>query len=222
MAASLVLTWRSLAGMVAGLAMASCVPLAVPPARVEAGFGPYVATRGEATEVRAGRSVAEAPRAAPLSGYGVLRASGGLHLASLMPSPTFPVDVGGGYVLNYFPGSEGRAVHGVYGEVMPVVLRGHRWRALAGVRGELLFAGQPREDEGYGVFGRASLEAFRSVSGSGINRSVGGAAYGTLGAGTYVEVGVQRLPGGDRTTLGVVGLQVRMPAIAMLICCAKL
>lgn len=214
-------------GVVGATGLASCVPVAIPPARIEAGYGPYSASherRVASTGVVSPRSSSAEKPQAPLPQTGVLRASGGLHLASLMPAPSFPLDVGVGYVLNYFPGNDGRVLHGAYGEVAPVLLQRGNWRVLAGVRAELAIAERERQSEGYGLFGRASAEVFQPIHGTsaqGGRDIVGAAGYGMLAAGVYAEAGTQKLPGGDRTVLGVVGLSVRTPAAFFLICCAK-
>lgn len=215
-------------GLLAMLVMPSCVPVALPPMRVDGSIGTY--------QVEPGRSSAGAPRSpraaleaeaaqAPLPETVVLRASGGVHLASLMASRSFPIDVGVGYALNSFPGPDARLFHGAYGEISPLVAHGSWWRLLAGARGELILADRARSSDGLGFYGRVAMEAISPVSGSGVgggsSGAAGGAFHGIVGAGLHAEVGAQRLPGGDQTFLVTLGLSFRTPAAFGLICCAR-
>ena len=219
-------TWRG-AGLLAALGLSSCVPIAVPPAKVDVGYGPYTSTRApgvaRGTESRPVPGVVKPP--APLDGKGVLRVAAGVHLASLLPSSTLPIDVGVGYVLNAFPGDDSRVLHGAYGEVSPIVVRRPDWRVTIGARGELIIASPSRLDDGYGLFGRVGVEVFRPVYGGGGHASgssaIGGVAMGTLAAGLFLEAGAQRLPGGDVTRVAVLGVSFRTPVVLGVFCCAK-
>ncbi|HEU4532998.1 MAG TPA: hypothetical protein VFS00_02730, partial [Polyangiaceae bacterium] len=91
-----------------------CAPVATPPLRADVGM--------------AKRLQADRP---------FLRASVGAHAASLMTSPDFPVDGGGGYV-SYVRqrqrDADGRVrhqrVHGAYVEASTRVAGGEQWRVF--------------------------------------------------------------------------------------------
>lgn len=181
------------------LLVAGCyVPIAVP-----------VALPGK-IEVMEGR------RAVPAAdGRSETRVSTGVHLASALRPDAAIGDVGLGYVLTDV-GAGARVVHGVYAEtaLLPplIVDKTGAMRLLLSLRGEALFSDAAGAGPGLGVFGRVGLEAMGKAGPRAENFY--GIFTGSGGAGYFVEVGEQQLPGGMRATVGSLGLSLRLPATA--------
>jgi hypothetical protein len=160
-----------------------------------------------------------------------VRTSVGAHAASLVTSPDFPVDGGGGYV-NYLRtrerGADGRTrreqVQGAYVEASTRVMGGEYWRVFAGGRGEALLPAGVGERTGYSALGRASAEfmvplRFQPVAVASNKGAFLGLAYGMFGVGAYLEGGMQRLPTGPSTGVVGGGLTLRVPTAMGIFCC---
>jgi len=172
------------------------------------------------TEVGGGVSVVPPPGIGASAPGRDLRFATGIHVASLTTSRRIPFDVGAGYVRMSSPDAKDvwHPIRGAYVEVAPVVLRGDVWRVFAGPRAELLFAGDGDRGTGFAMFGRVAWETYAPVAFAGGTASgkacFAAVGYGALGLSPYTEAGLQRLPGGDVTTVVLGGLSVRHPAAA--------
>lgn len=160
--------------------------------------------------------VTEGRRAVPAAdGRSVTRVSTGVHLASALRPDAAIGDVGLGYVLTDV-GAGAHVFHGVYAEtsLLPPLLvdKTGAMRLLLSLRGEALFPDAASAGIGLGVFGRVGLLAIGKAGPRADNYF--GVFTGSGGAGYFVEVGEQQLPGGARATVGSLGLSIRFPATA--------
>ncbi len=160
--------------------------------------------------------VMEGRRAVPAAdGRSETRVSTGVHLASALRPDAAIGDVGLGYVLTDV-GAGAHVIHGVYAEtsVLPPLLvdKGGAMRLLLSFRSEVLFPDAAPAGLGLGLFGRVGLEAMGKAGPRAENYY--GLFTGGGGAGYFVEVGEQHLPGGARATVGSLGLSIRFPATA--------
>lgn len=160
--------------------------------------------------------IMEGRRAVPAAdGRSETRVSTGFHLASGLRPDVAIGDVGLGYVLSDV-GAGARVVHGAYAEtsLMPPLLTDKEgaMRLVLTLRGEALFPDVGNAGTGFGAFGRVGLEAMGKAGPPASNFY--GLFTGSGGAGYFVEVGEQQLPGGARATVGSLGLTIRLPATA--------
>jgi hypothetical protein len=198
----------------------ACMPVLLPPGKVEISDG-YRANIQPAPAPSLPATVVLPPskRFLPRSGEQDLRFAAGVHLGSILPPERTHLDVGIGYVFTDV-GLGDRTLHGMYGEVGPVLWRGEWARLLLSARGEALFADRGHSGTGYAIFGRLGVEAFRYTPGEGSTDSNGaGAISGVGGMGLFTEVGNQKLPGGEHAVVLSGGLWFRLPAAAALVCC---
>jgi hypothetical protein len=178
-----------------------CVPVITPP--LEVGGGGAMRFGGEAGH----------------------RFTAGSHVASLIPEPNFPLDVGAGYVQTGTVSNHALAVvHGVYLDGGPRLAGGKFWRVFAGPRAEYYFAPQGPAFS-YAALGRASAELMlpvelEPVAGSSTDSYYLGVAHGMLAIGVDIEAGYQHLPVDAAWPMAGIGLHVRVPATAGLLCCA--
>ena len=139
-----------------------------------------------------------------------LRVSAGPSWASASLQRNIPFDLTGGFV--YELSETGRDAHGAFVEGTTRIAGEGSWRALAGMRSEMLhdstWAG--------GVSARLSLEVFTAGHGSAPidDTCVAGVigARGQTALGTYVETGYRRYPNEHVATV-TAGISVRIPAI---------
>lgn len=200
------------------LLSSGCLPYIVPPTQLSAGVGPSTGYVGDRSVREPGSTV-----------HYNLRA--GLHPLSAIESlRSRRVDVGVGYSLERGnPGEAGsRLLHGPYLEVdafaLPAAESGASLRAGARLTGDLLFS----RIDGEGRTGGAAMLAglvewvdyglgeYESDDG---DTSVIGVRAGELSIGGFL--GVSRVVIADQSYLGgVVGLSVRIPFLAGIICCS--
>jgi hypothetical protein len=185
------------------LAATGCIPLMTPPLKGDLGY------------------------AARLGGDSGYRFSASTNVASLIPDPDFPLDVGAGYVQTSTTYADRRKpVHGIFVEGGPKIAGGSFWRVFAGPRGEYYFSPKGA-DPAYAGLVRASVELFSARSGGEIMESTArgpsgwwGVAFGVFAVGAYVEGGYQHLPNAPGLPLVGGGLLLRIPATAGVVCCA--
>lgn len=143
------------------------------------------------------------------------RVSTGIQVASVLPPDVAVGDPGMGYVLTRLDRG-GRIIHGVYGEVgtLPLRLVGPSGglRLDVAFRGEALFHDAGPPGNGLGLFGRVGLELVGAADPP--PPRFHGVTKGTGGIGMVIEYGEQRLPGGERASVGSAGLWLRLPAAA--------
>jgi hypothetical protein len=178
-----------------------CIPVMTPPLKIEGGGAARIGSN---------------------AGY---RFGVGTHVASLMPSSDFPLDVGGGYIQTGTESNQHRlAVHGLYLEGGPRLAGGKNWRAFAGPRAEYYFAPQG-PNLAYAGLVRASIEVMGAAEGEPVS-SVGnrgfyaGIAFGMLAIGAWAEGGYQKLPTDAGLFMLGGGLHIRIPVTAGILCCA--
>ncbi len=149
----------------------------------------------------------------------------GTHVASLIPNPDFPLDVGAGYVQT---GSEAHdhhiPVHGLYLEGGPRVAGGKNWRTFVGPRAEYYFAPQG-PNLAYAGLVRASVEVFGTADGEPVATAdhkgfYFGVAFGALALGAWAEAGYQHLPSDAGLFMLGGGLHLRIPLTGGIVCCA--
>lgn len=159
--------------------------------------------------------VIEGKRGLPSSDRGwETRVSTGVHLGSALAPDVAVGDPGMGYVLTRVDRG-GRLIHGVYGEVGSMPLRlgpEGGFRLDFSVRGEAMFHDSGPPGTGFGLFGRVGLELVGAADPP--PGRFHGVARGTGGLGVVMEYGDQKLPGGDRASVGSLGLWLRLPAAA--------
>ena len=225
--------------LLAGIAVLAqgCVPLAwfVPPAKVEVSDGVRTnidpAPAPAVVQTTPGPPVAAKRATLPRAGANDFRFAAGVHLANFALSPR--LDVGLGYVLTDV-GLGDRVINGVYGEAGPVVYRGENGsRLLFTARGEGLFADRGYTGTGYALYGRLSAELYGQTEAWSVEKpeaftedppgfipdAAGGGPSGILALGTFVELGEQKLPGGERAIVIAGGISGRVPASGGFICC---
>ncbi|MBX3230100.1 MAG: hypothetical protein KIT84_25300 [Labilithrix sp.] len=192
---------RALVAFFVVAAGSGCLPFMTPPLKGDVGY------------------------AARLGGDHGYRFSVGTHVASLVPSKDFPLDVGGGYVQTSKDYGLGRLpVHGLYLEGGPRIAGGRFWRAFAGPRAEYYF--RPGADFAASGMLRASIELFNGTEGDPLESTSSGPSYywgvafGTFALGAYFEGGYQKLPSDAGYPLLGAGLLLRIPATAGVLCCA--
>jgi len=143
------------------------------------------------------------------------RVSTGIHVASVLPPDIAVGDPGMGYVLTRID-REGRTIHGVYGEVGTLPLRfvgpSGGLRLDVAFRGEALFHDSGPPGTGLGLFGRVGLELVGAADPP--PQRFHGVTTGTAGIGMVLEYGDQKLPGGERASVGSAGLWIRLPGAA--------
>ena len=171
-------------------ALGACIiPITVPPARVDLGYGP---TSG---------------------GPQTLHVAAGASLVSAQRRRDATLDVGAGYVLDANVREPGLVGHGPYLEAA-WLQSGAKARTSIGLRGAALrHAGSTG-----GAFAlRLSRELYRPGQGpwTSSDRCGFGAGgwYGSSAVGVYAESGLLLAPGGDAGWSTTIGLTVRTPAI---------
>jgi len=202
------------------VAPSACVPVLLPPGKVELSDGARFGVQGAPAPAAASTLVLPpSKRVLPRSGENDRRFAAGVHLASILPPEESRIDAGMGYVLTDI-GLGDRLVHGMYGEVGPVLWRGEWARVLLSARGEALFADSGHHGTGYAIFGRMGAEIYTYTPASySTTHDGGGVITGVPGLGIFAEAGNQKLPGGEHAAVLSGGLWGRLPAAAALFCC---
>lgn len=177
----------------AGLAAGCVVPIVVPPARVDVGYGPSVA------------------------GQHAVHVAAGASLASGQQRRDAAIDVGAGYVLDADPAgaAPGEALigHGPYLEAA-WLQSGARARTSLGLRGAALWNSG---EVGGSLAVRLSRELYQPGNGPWASSDrcgfgAGGWA-GSSAVGVYAESGLMAAPGGSTGWSTTVGLTLRTPAV---------
>jgi hypothetical protein len=177
--------------LLAGCGLSGClIPVAVPPARVDVGYGPTAGV-ADTLHLAAGASLASGQRR---------------HDAKL--------DVGAGYLLEARPGTEAPAAHGAYLAV-DWMQSSRRARTSLGLRAGALHAdGQT----GGALAVRLSRELYKTGQGPWESDDRCGTAAGwwtgSGGVGVYAESGLLQLPGAEPGWSTTIGLTLRTPALA--------
>jgi hypothetical protein len=204
--------------LLALLTTSACVPVLLPPGKVEISDGARLAIQGAPAPATT-LVLPPGKRVLPRSGENVLRFAAGVHLASILPPEDTRIDAGVGYVLTDV-GVGDRTLHGMYGELGPILWRGEWARLLLSARGEALFADPGHSGTGYAIFGRLGAEVFTYTPASwSASHDGGGVITGVPGLGAFAEAGNQKLPGGEHAAVVSAGLWLRVPAGAGFFCC---
>jgi hypothetical protein len=210
-----------------GLVVSGCVPLLLPPVRVDgsmgARFGVHDPTSSTASPAPTRRVASTSPPATSQPLATIERVSAGFHLADIVSPERVLVDVGAGYVFNDV-GWGDRKIHGLYADFSPVITRQPWWWMYFTLRGEAMFPDGRASGMGYSFFSRLGFETFTFTdgaagAGAGSGGFAAGAAYGTIAIGGFVEAGAQLLPGGQQAGVALAGLSVRLPATIGVFCC---
>ncbi len=210
--------YSAASGLLVISAISACVPVLLPPGKVEISDGARLGIQGAPAPATT-LVLPPGKRVLPRSGENDLRFAAGVHLASILRPEDTRIDAGIGYVYTNI-GLGDRTLHGMYGEVGPILWRGEWARILLSARGEALLADQGHGGTGYAIFGRLGAEMFTYTPASwSSNHDGGGVITGVPGLGAFAEIGNQKLPGGEHAAVASAGLWLRLPAGAGFFCC---